>query len=170
MKLRDDRIDCDTPTLMLSLAALPKPPMPPAVLSAASRVLPNVVLPQAYPGLALAAVQLAGALTTDFKGGTPTPYGKFAATDEAAAGPSLPSKVGMLMIYGPALAVCALGLRTALAAAAAAATAKVSLSIPHSTCRKQQHASSPGLRQRFRLQSQMRKCAHSHTHQMIIKQ
>ena len=96
-----------------------------AVTNIVATVGAKVVLPTAAPGIALATAQLAGALTTNFEAGAMTPYGKFF-NAESNTGPKIASRPGMMLIYGPAFAVCAVALKAAMAAAAAGAKASSS--------------------------------------------
>ena len=105
--------------------AFQAPAVPHAVTNIVATVGAKVVLPTAAPGIALATAQLAGALTTNFEAGAMTPYGKFF-NAESNAGPKIASRPGMMLIYGPAFAVCAVALKAAMAAAAAGAKASSS--------------------------------------------
>ena len=92
--------------------AFPLPTTAPILASVGQQLCERIVFPRATPGLALAALQLTSIMKTNFKAGTMGLYGKFyrdSDVDEFA----LPSKVGMAIVYGPALLVSMLALKTA---------------------------------------------------------
>ena len=76
-----------------------------------SQALPQLVFPHAPAGIAVAAVQAVGVLTT-FSAGGLTPYGRFF---DSAKSVGIPSRAGMLALYSPSFIVGVAALSNAIA-------------------------------------------------------